>query len=93
MRGLGEAQTAARNALSGFDSLWRPQVAGIDFPYVTAEEAARLLGLTSKTLANWRSNGDGPRFYRPSPKLVLYAVEDLNAWVERDGPRFSAAKR
>ena len=68
-------------------------VAGINFPYVTAEEAARLLGLTSKTLANWRSNGDGPRFYRPSPKLVLYAVEDLNAWIERDGPRFSAAKR
>jgi hypothetical protein len=71
---------------------WRPKVAGIIFPYVTAEEAARLLGLTSKTLANWRSNGDGPRFYRPSPKLVLYAVEDLNAWVERDGPRFTSAR-
>lgn len=65
---------------------------GIDFPYVTAEEAARLLGLTPKTLANWRSAGDGPRFYRPSPKLVLYSIEDLIAYVKRNGPRFTSAK-
>jgi hypothetical protein len=68
-------------------------VAGNDFSYVTSEEAARLLGLNPKTLANWRSAGDGPRFYRPSPKLVLYSIEDLNAWIERDGPRFTSAKR
>ena len=40
-----------------------------------------LYGLTQKFLAHARGRGDGPPFVKPSPKLVLYAVEDLEFWL------------
>ena len=40
-----------------------------------------LYGLTQKFLAHARGRGDGPPFIKPSPKLVLYAVEDLEQWL------------
>lgn len=40
-----------------------------------------LYGLTQKFLAHARGRGDGPPFVKPSPKLVLYAVEDLERWL------------
>lgn len=38
-------------------------------------------GLTQKFLAHARGRGDGPPFIKPSPRLVLYAVEDLERWL------------
>ena len=46
-------------------------------PYQVEE----LYGLTQKFLAHARGRGDGPPFVKPSPKLVLYAVEDLEFWL------------
>lgn len=49
--------------------------------YLSREQAAAFLHVQPKTLANWASQGKGPKFRKLSGKLVLYAVEDLQAWV------------
>lgn len=40
-----------------------------------------LYGLSQKFLAHARGRGDGPPYFKPSPKLVLYSVEDLECWL------------
>lgn len=49
--------------------------------YLNREQAAALLHVQPKTLANWASQGKGPRFRKPGGKLVLYTHADLEAWV------------
>lgn len=48
------------------------------------EEAATYLGVTVRTLANWRSAGSGPKFYKPSEKLTYYFKDDLDKWIKGD---------
>ncbi|WP_104198961.1 AlpA family transcriptional regulator [Cryobacterium sp. Y29] len=47
-------------------------------PVVVAE----LTGLTIGGLAHLRYLGRGPRFYKPTPKKVLYKRSEVIAWVE-----------
>ncbi len=42
--------------------------------------AARL-GLSVRTLRNWRVRGVGPRFIRLSRRAVRYAPADVDAWI------------
>jgi hypothetical protein len=51
-------------------------------PYTT-DEAARVLGLSPKTLANWRARKKGPKYVHVSSKnsTVLYRYDDLLEWV------------
>lgn len=56
---------------------------------VSSENAAQMLGIGVKTLANWRSLGKGPAYIRlsDSPRSqVLYLYEDLESWL-RSRPR------
>ena len=46
---------------------------------LNTENAARFLGLSTKTLAIMRSNGTGPRFVKRG--RVFYFIDDLQAWV------------
>ena len=41
--------------------------------------AGQYLGVSPKTLANWRVSGIGPAFRRHGGR-ILYAVADLDAW-------------
>lgn len=45
-------------------------------------DAARYLGVASKTLANWRSGGKGPRPVKVGGR-VFYWVSDLAAFVQQ----------
>lgn len=47
-----------------------------------AKEAARFLGLSPSTLAKMRLRGDGPRYAKAGPRIVLYDLKDLETWVE-----------
>lgn len=49
--------------------------------YLTTEEAAEFLRLSSRTLEKHRSTGGGPR-YRKLGRRVLYTIADLEAWAE-----------
>jgi hypothetical protein len=46
---------------------------------LNTDNAARFLGLSTKTLAIMRSNGTGPRFVKRG--RVFYFLDDLQSWV------------
>jgi len=46
------------------------------------QEAARLLGLSRKTLQKFRLTGEGPRYVRVSARCVRYRLVDLRTWQE-----------
>ena len=49
--------------------------------YLRTPEAARFLGLSSRTLEKYRTCGTGPA-YRKLGGRVVYALEDIKAWTE-----------
>lgn len=49
--------------------------------YSTAE-AADALGLSPRTLQDWRLDGIGPTYRRISATRVIYTAEDLRSWVD-----------
>ena len=62
---------------------------------VNATEAAAMLGVSPRTLANWRTQGIGPAFVRIGAvhSRTLYRLDDLQAWLDANrvettgGPR------
>jgi helix-turn-helix protein len=50
-------------------------------PLATPAEAAAYLARSPKTLRNWRSNGEGPR-YVGRGHGVRYRWRDLDAWMD-----------
>ncbi|WP_038650808.1 helix-turn-helix domain-containing protein [Roseicyclus elongatus] len=49
-------------------------------PWLTTEQAANYLSVSTGTLANWRSAGNGPR-YKAVGRLVRYHRDDLDAFL------------
>lgn len=43
--------------------------------------AAELLGLSIRTLQNWRVRGGGPRFVRISARCIRYRIADIEEWI------------
>ena len=50
--------------------------------HVPTIEAALFLGVTPKTLRNWRSRRIGPPWSRPGLRSVVYRVGDLTAFMQ-----------
>ena len=52
-------------------------------PYISDDEVvSRLPGRTKGNLAQLRYTGKGPKFYKPSPRIVLYKWSDVQNWIE-----------
>jgi len=55
--------------------------------YLTSAQAAEYLGVSAKTLENWRRKKQGPPCYQVRQrdakrcKLVLYRIVELDAWM------------
>jgi hypothetical protein len=49
--------------------------------YLDESAAAAVLGLTARTLANWRSAGRGPRYLKAGGR-VRYLRDDLDRWLD-----------
>jgi predicted DNA-binding transcriptional regulator AlpA len=47
---------------------------------VSSEKAAEALGVKTQTLANWRSEKQGPRYVKVG-RLVYYRRPDISAWL------------
>ena len=60
----------------------------------SANEAAAMLGVSSRTLANWRTLGIGPAFVRVGAvhSRTLYRLDDLNTWLDNNRVETSGAK-
>ena len=50
--------------------------------YCTTERAAEILGVSTSWLEKLRVRGDGPPYYKVSPRRVLYGIADLTVWME-----------
>lgn len=48
----------------------------------TPKEVEHLYGLDYQTLANWRSQGKGPRYVKAGARRVLYRRADLDKWMD-----------
>ena len=53
---------------------------------LSTKEAARLLSVSHRTMADWRLNGQGPPF-RKWGRLVRYHINDLKSFA--DSPSFA----
>ena len=50
--------------------------------YVGPEEASIILGISIRTLENYRVRGDGGPPFSRLGRIVRYKVADLHAWME-----------
>ena len=52
-------------------------------PMFSTKEAAEYLGVSESTMRYWRhvADGTGPKSFRVGKKLVYYAIEDCDAWL------------
>ncbi len=60
--------------------------------YLRTPEAARLLGLSGRTLEKHRTYGTGPKYSKLGGRVV-YAVADLQAWVNRGAKESTSDER
>jgi hypothetical protein len=45
-------------------------------------QAAEYVGLSTSTLEKFRLTGNGPVYQKAGPKIVVYRIEDLDAWLD-----------
>lgn len=51
--------------------------------YITPAQVCEMVpGMTKTNLSNLRFKGSGPRYYKPTPRTVLYRASDIEAWLE-----------
>lgn len=50
--------------------------------FLRSPAAAEYIGLAQSTLAKMRLRGDGPLFSKAGPRIVVYDIADLDAWLE-----------
>jgi hypothetical protein len=61
--------------------------------HLNTAEAAEWLGLSERTLEDWRADEVGPVYVKISPRCIRYAMEDLIKWRDerRHVPSIQAA--
>ena len=83
-----EENTKAQH-LSGLESLVADLVKRVQLleaarpppSLLSQEEAARYIGVSVPTLANWRHYGKGPT-YRKIGRLCFYLIDDIEVWLD-----------
>lgn len=51
--------------------------------YVDVRGAAAYTGYSKSTLDKMRCRGDGPTYSKPGRRKVVYALDDLEAWIAK----------
>ncbi|WP_255447151.1 helix-turn-helix transcriptional regulator [Schumannella soli] len=54
----------------------------MDEDFIKPDVVEELTGIRTPALAQLRYRGEGPRFYKPTPRTVLYKRSEVLAWVE-----------
>lgn len=49
--------------------------------FLTDQELAHLLGISTRTILRWRRDGSGPPFCKIGPRCVRYRRGDVDAWA------------
>lgn len=54
--------------------------------FIDADAVCELIPkMTKQQLAQLRYTGRGPKFYKPTPRTVLYKTEEVLQWIEQSG--------
>lgn len=54
----------------------------MDVRYYRTRDAAAYLGISGRTLEDLRLRGGGPAYSTPRRGIVVYAIDDLDAWID-----------
>jgi predicted DNA-binding transcriptional regulator AlpA len=54
----------------------------MDDDFMTPAAVSELTGISLGALAQMRYDRKGPRYFKPTPRSVLYRRSDIVAWVE-----------
>jgi excisionase family DNA binding protein len=49
--------------------------------FLTDEELAYLLNVSTRTILRWRRDGSGPPYCRIGPRYIRYRRRDVEAWT------------
>lgn len=60
--------------------------------YLRTHDAAKLLGISPRTLEKYRCHGSGPTFRKLGGRVV-YAIDDLEAWADQSACRSTSDPR
>jgi predicted DNA-binding transcriptional regulator AlpA len=50
--------------------------------FLSDQQLAEMLGVTTRTTLRWRRDGAGPKYVRAGPRRILYRRVDVLAWTE-----------
>lgn len=51
--------------------------------YLSPQQVCEIVpGMTKANLAQLRFKGQGPKYLKPSPKIVVYREADVTAWLD-----------
>ncbi|PPH84893.1 AlpA family transcriptional regulator [Rathayibacter sp. AY1D9] len=60
--------------------------------YLSIDEVCEMVpGVTRANLAQMRFRGIGPRYLRPSPRVIIYDRADIEAWLAASARTSTAA--
>ena len=62
-------------------------------PYLRSVEAAAYLNISPRTLDRWRMTGQGPAFARINGRVVRYALDELDQWMQSNTARSTSEER
>ncbi len=51
---------------------------------MTPDQCAALLNVSKEQLSIWRTKGGGPRWSKPSDRIIRYLGTDVVAWLEEN---------
>lgn len=52
---------------------------------MTSQQLAEQLGITERTMRNWRSAGKGPRYFKaPGTQVIRYDPADVADWLDHN---------
>lgn len=50
--------------------------------WVSQSEAAEIIGVSARTLYNWRCEGKGPKYAQVGERMYRYYTRDLHAFMK-----------
>lgn len=50
--------------------------------FLSDQQLADMLGVTTRTTSRWRRDGAGPKYIRAGPRRILYRRVDVLTWAE-----------
>ncbi|MEM0961677.1 MAG: helix-turn-helix domain-containing protein [Bacteroidota bacterium] len=79
---LEAVQASVADVMTRLDGLERaPIPEGAGREWLSPEDAAEHVGVSTTTLARWRSAGEGPPYTKPTGTLVRYRRDELDDWM------------